>query len=89
MIDRIIPMTMRPILFVSGVFFTAKDLPAAVRDVLIWNPVLHAVEMVRDGWFISYHADYVEITYVLFWVLGCAYLGLLLERLSRRRLELT
>ena len=56
---------------------------------LLWNPVLHCVELVRDGWFPSYHAEHLDLPYVVFWILGFAYAGLVLERLARRRLELT
>lgn len=88
LLDRIIPLVTRPLFFISGLFFTANELPAQARDILLWNPVLHCVELVRDGWFPSYHAEYLDVPYVLFWILGFAYGGLVLERMARRRLEL-
>jgi capsular polysaccharide transport system permease protein len=88
LLDRIIPLVTRPLFFISGLFFTTNELPAQARDILLWNPVLHCVELVRDGWFPSYHAEYLDVPYVLFWILGFAYGGLVLERMARRRLEL-
>ncbi|MGD2112727.1 MAG: ABC transporter permease [Gammaproteobacteria bacterium] len=89
LVERIAPILMRPLFFISGLFFTANELPAMARDVLLWNPVLHCVELVRDGWFPTYHAVHTDPTYVLSWILAFAYAGLILERMARRRLELT
>ena len=89
LVERIVPLLMRPLFFISGLFFTVNELPAQARDILLWNPILHCVEMVRGGWFPSYHSNYLDIPYVVFWILGFAYSGLVLERMARRRLELT
>lgn len=88
-VERIVPVFNRPLFWISGLFFTANELPTKVREVLMWNPILHTVEMVRDGWFSTYEAYYLDVTYVLFWIIGFTYLGLLLERMARQRLELT
>jgi capsular polysaccharide transport system permease protein len=88
-IERFIGPILRPLFWVSGVFFTANDLPTHYRELILWNPVLHIVEFVRDSWFASYQARYLNLTYVYSWILGCAFLGLILERFARRRLEVT
>ena len=88
-VERIVPALNRPLFWLSGLFFTANELPTKIREVLLWNPILHTVEMVRDGWFSAYEAYYLDVTYVLFWIIGFTYFGLLLERMARRRLELT
>ena len=89
LVDRVVPLLSRPLFFISGLFFTANELPAEARDILLWNPVLHCVELVRDGWFPGYHAIYANVAYVVSWILGFAYGGLVLERMARRRLELS
>jgi capsular polysaccharide transport system permease protein len=88
-IERIVPLLMRPLFFISGLFFTADELPADLREILLYNPVLHTIEMVRDGWFREFHSGYFEVGYVVGWILLFGYLGLLLERFARRRMELT
>lgn len=86
--QRLVNIVMRPMFFISGIFFTANELPTTLREYLLWNPVLHTVEMTRDGLFPGYTAHYVNVAYVLAWIVGFTYLGLLLERLSRSRLRL-
>ncbi len=88
-VDQIVPILLRPLFFLSGLFFTANDLPAGLREALLYNPMMHVIELVRDGWFLEYEAHYLDLAYVAAWVVSLLYLGLLLERFARRRLELT
>ena len=80
---------MRPLFWISGIYFTASTLPPEARRVMLWNPVLHVTELVREGWFETYTDDHVNVPYVLAWVLGLALVGLLLERAVRGRIEMT
>jgi capsular polysaccharide transport system permease protein len=87
--DRARGPLMRPLFWVSGIFFTAGMVPESTRDAFLWNPVLHATEMTRAGWFVTHDARHVDPGYVLWWIGGMALVGLLLERLVRRRMDLT
>jgi len=46
-IDKIKTLLMRPMFFISGVFFSLQDVPQEYWPYLTWNPVLHAVELTR------------------------------------------
>jgi len=87
--DRVRGPLLRPMFWVSGIFFTADQIPEHHRERLLWNPMLHATELTRAGWFESYDARYVDMGYVLWWIGGTLLVGLLLERLVRRRIDLT
>jgi capsular polysaccharide transport system permease protein len=86
-IENLVSPLLRPLLWVSGVFFTAAELPSNVRNVLIWNPLLQIAEMVRDGWFRSFDSDYYNYGYLACWLLAMAFFALTLERVARRNLE--
>ena len=60
----------RPLFWLSGLFFAGNDLPPSVRDIFFLNPLLHAVELTRDGWFVSYQTHYANVTYPLTWVVA-------------------
>ena len=47
---------LRPTFFLSGVFFTANELPEDWLKYFGWNPLLHAVEVARDGMLFHYHS---------------------------------
>ncbi len=86
-VERLAPPMMRPLFWTSGVFFTANELPPAARDFLLWNPVLHCTEIVRSGMFVSYSDSHASIAYPLSWIIGLAFVGLTLERVARRHVE--
>lgn len=87
--DRIRGPLLRPLFWVSGIFFTVDTLPEIARGPMLYNPMLHVSEMVRAGWFESHSADNVDLGYVLWWIGGLALVGLLLERWVRKKIELT
>lgn len=87
--DRIRGPLLRPMFWVSGIFFTAHTIPDNARDAMLLNPMLHVTEMVRAGWFTGHDASYVDFGYVLWWIGGLALVGLILERWVRRRIDLS
>ncbi len=87
--DRARGPIMRPFFWISGLFFTTHSLPPKYREAVLYNPVLHLSELVREGWFSGYHGGYASISYVLVWVLGLFFVGLTLETATRRRIEVT
>jgi capsular polysaccharide transport system permease protein len=87
--DRARGPLLRPLFWVSGIFFTAEALPERVREVFLLNPVLHAVELVRDGLYADYDAVHASAGYAGGGALLLVAAGLLAERGVRRRIEVT
>lgn len=81
------PAFLRPLIWFSAVFHPAESVPKGYRDILLYNPLVHAIEMTRDGWFPGYHARSIDPWYPVTWILVMLFLGLSLERVARRRLE--
>jgi capsular polysaccharide transport system permease protein len=88
-VERLFPSVVRLGFWLSAVFHPVETLPRNVRDILLLNPLTHAIELVRDGWFPGYDARHAEPAYVLGWIIVLAFFGLSLERMARRRLELS
>ncbi|HJL18120.1 MAG TPA: ABC transporter permease [Sandaracinaceae bacterium LLY-WYZ-13_1] len=88
-VQRIKGPLMRPLFWTSGLFFAAAMIPLKYREYLLWNPILHCVEIVRDGWFPQYRAVDASPGYVLMWIVLLAFAGLTLERRVRTRVQLT
>jgi capsular polysaccharide transport system permease protein len=76
-----------PLYFLSGVIFPISRVPAVYHDWLLWNPILHAIELSRQAFFVNYQlvAD-VSLRFVVETTLVLLFAGLSLYRL--RRLEL-
>ena len=46
---QVISVLERPLFLISGVFFTIDQVPAGVREWLLWNPLLHGVDLARGA----------------------------------------
>jgi capsular polysaccharide transport system permease protein len=88
-VERLSGPVMRPLFWISGLFFTLDEVPPDVHDLFLLNPVLHTLEIVRDGWFLEYSSPRASLFYPVAFGLGFMVVGLLLERIVRRRLELS
>jgi capsular polysaccharide transport system permease protein len=76
----------RPLFVVSGVFFIAESMPFEWRPVLLYNPIVHAIALVRKGFYGSYDPYYVSYPYVLGCALGLFTVGAYLLRRHTARL---
>lgn len=64
----------------SGVAFIADALPPKLQQIVLWLPMLNALEFLREGWFGSaMHAHY-DIPYVVIFNLIMMFVGLSLIR---------
>ncbi len=86
-VERVQSAILRPLFWISGVFFTANGLPPAARELLMWNPVLHAVEIIRDGFFSTYRSEHSDPTYLALWIVAMIAMGLVAETIARDRLN--
>ena len=68
----------------GGMLFVVTMFPSETWPYFTWNPVLHCMEMLREGWFTTYTSPVASPMYVFEWVLGLLLLGLSLERYQRR-----
>lgn len=52
----LIRLSMMPMYLISGIIFPLNSLPQSLLSYLMWNPLLHAIEILRDAFFMQYHA---------------------------------
>jgi capsular polysaccharide transport system permease protein len=88
-VDRARGPLMRPLFWISGVFFTVSHIPESMRDTALINPLLHCTELFRAGFFATQDTTYVDVPYVLLWIVLVGFVGLALERNVRRRIDFT
>lgn len=88
-VERVSNALMRPLMFFSGTFFALEDMPLSFAEYLTYNPVIHIVEMVRDGWFRDYTSTRTDPWYPVTWIVVLGFLAIALERTSRGRIEMS
>ena len=75
----------RPLYFGSGLFFNAESLPPQALDFLIYNPVLHLIELARSAFFHGFESGVASWFYAASWSFGTFGVGLLVHQAMRRR----
>ncbi|HEY1300102.1 MAG TPA: tetratricopeptide repeat protein [Stellaceae bacterium] len=84
--DKLWAQLTRLLYFCSGIFYVPGMMPDRVRDILAWNPMLHAVDWFRSGFFAEYQPHWLDRRYLLIVAALALVGGLALERALRRRL---
>jgi len=77
-------MTM-PLFFMSGIWYIPDLLPEWLRNIIVWNPVLHGIEWVRSGFYANYGERTLDCGYLLSCGLATLFFGLAAERALRGR----
>ncbi|MEW6133624.1 MAG: ABC transporter permease [Pseudomonadota bacterium] len=51
----ILRLSMMPLYLMSGIILPIASLPQWLLPYLLWNPLLHAIEIMRGAFFVQYH----------------------------------
>jgi capsular polysaccharide transport system permease protein len=70
----------------SGAFFIPDMIPEPYRSWLWYNPLLHATELVRVGYYSEYASQTLDPGYVVWFCVACTALGLVLPWLLRQEI---
>ena len=74
-----------PLFIMSGIFYVPNGMPLEAQAILWWNPVLHCVEWLRTGTYLTYD-PMLSMSYVLGVAVVLLVVGLTLERVYRFQL---
>ncbi|MFN3471412.1 MAG: ABC transporter permease [Aquificaceae bacterium] len=81
-LKNVVPAVMLFLFFVSGIFFSINMIPPKFQIFLLWNPILHFIELSRVSFFPLYRADAVSLEYVFWWTIVALWLGLALYKIK-------
>ena len=83
---KFIPVILRPLMFISGTFFSINELPDAAHNFLLWNPLIHTFELMRSCFASSYNVSLVSMEYLAMCTLVAMSLGMLMFRANWRKM---
>ncbi|GGO79576.1 transport permease protein [Marinobacterium nitratireducens] len=87
-IGKIIRLASLPLLIISGVIFPLNFIPHTVLEYLMWNPIVHGLELLRGAFFDSYRpVTGTSAVYLWCWILSFTALGLALHLRFEQRLK--
>ena len=86
-LEKIVPMILRILFFASGIFFSVSMFPKNIADILLLNPVMQLIELLRQSLSRGYVAPTYDYLYIVAFCVVSLCLGGLLERYARKRAE--
>ncbi|MBM5797356.1 MAG: hypothetical protein FJ060_04195 [Cyanobacteria bacterium K_Offshore_0m_m2_072] len=60
----------RVLFWTSGLFFSIATIPGFLRPFLLWNPLLHGIELFRKALVPTYPIPGISLIYLLVWAFG-------------------
>lgn len=86
--EKLVGFIFVPLYFLSAIMYSPAMLPVTAREWLLYNPIVHGVELIRSGFFPGYHIlPEVSVGYLAAWALSLTVLGLALQRRFAKRLQ--
>jgi len=86
-LDHINQIIYLPLYILSGAMIPVAAIPFPYRTLWLANPIVHGVELARQGFLPSYHTDStISLSYLYAFSLGSVFLGLILYRRFDKKL---
>lgn len=71
----------------SGILYSIHIIPAQYREYLLWNPLIHIIELMRHAVAPNYElVSGINLTYFILWIIGTMFIGLVLYKRFERRM---
>jgi capsular polysaccharide transport system permease protein len=87
-VGKIVRIMSFPLLLISGVMFPIHYIPHAFQEILLLNPIVHGIELLRWSFISSYRlVNGISVTYFVFWMFFSLALGLALQRKFESKLK--
>lgn len=74
--SRLMSVVLRPLFYITPIFYVAAELPHDLIWVIYWNPLLHAIEFLREGAFYSYQSYAYHLWVPILFIVGCVLAGI-------------
>jgi len=78
--EKFLPILIKPLYFISCIMFPLHNVPKEYWPYLLWNPLVHVVELCRNSVFPGYVSDGISLNYLAFCSLTVLFIGLALYR---------
>lgn len=86
-LHSLMAMPTRMLYFTSAIFYLPEGMPPGLRDIIVWNPILHGITLFREGYYAGYDSYLLDERYLFSWAVGSVLAALTLEKVTRKALR--
>lgn len=83
---KVMNIIMTPLLFISALMYTVDSLPPILREIILYNPLVHFIEMIHGFYFHALDTRYVDYEYMMYWTVLPLFIGLFFYIKSEKRI---
>lgn len=83
---KIVNLSTMPLLFTSGLFYSLKDVPSEIREILLFNPILHFIEAIHANYINVLDDRFVDYSYMTLWTIIPLFCALFIYLKSERKI---
>jgi len=83
---KLVSFLMTPLYFGSAVIYTVDATPGSFKELLLFNPLTHFIEMIHGNYFYTLDNRYVDYGYILLWTLSLLFVALLSYKILEERI---
>jgi len=87
--EKFLPIIIKPLYFISCIMFPLHSIPKEYWPYLLWNPIVHVVELSREAVCIGYISDGASLKYLALVSLAIVTLGLAIYRYREKAMLTT
>jgi capsular polysaccharide transport system permease protein len=84
--NKFLNLLMMPLMFISCVMYPLATIPSQYQHWFLWNPLVHALELIRSGWIAGYSSPNVSWVFFSSVTLILLTFAMSCYRLSHRKL---
>ena len=84
--SKILNVILSPLMFISAIVYSVDSLPPILKTVILYNPLVHFMEMIRGNYFVALDTQYVDYTYMLYWTMIPLFVGLFLYEKAKYKI---
>lgn len=70
----------------SGIMYSVRSLPQQYQEIILWNPIIHGIEIIRHSVHPAYLDDHVSYFYLLKATVVVLFLGLFLYKTREKKM---
>ncbi len=72
----VLNVILKPLYFLSAIMYSVSTIPGEYQKILLFNPLVHAIGLMRGGFIENYDSYYVDGFYLFMWCLVTLFLGI-------------
>ena len=87
--QKFITFLFTPLMFTSALFYALSTIPALAHNAipyLLYNPIVHFMELIHANYFEVLTTEYVDYSYMVFWTITPLFLGIFLYKKSEKKI---